>query len=201
MTTLDRTLMTLCTTLPLVSRAYQAAANKMAGDFGLSHASAWPVVMIGRLGDGVRPGAVADALGLEAPSLVRVIEQLVVAGLVLRHDDATDRRAKTLHLTDEGKQCAARLEKALMPFRRQFFTGMDPDDIAACARILTELNAVLAEPLANRPSNRPANTSANKPGAMPANRQAKTPASKPAAATAPSAAITSAKTPARRSAK
>lgn len=146
MTSLDRTLMTLCTTLPLVARAYQSAANRMAADFGLSQASAWPVLMIGRLGDGVRPGAVADALGLEAPSLVRVIEQLVVAGLVLRQDDATDRRAKTLHLTAEGKDCAARLEKALNPFRRQFFKGMDPDDIAACARVLTQLNAVLADP-------------------------------------------------------
>jgi len=140
----DVTLMTLTMALPRVARAYKAAADKMASDFHLSQASAWPVLMIGRLGDGVRPGAVADALALEAPSLVRVVEQLVVAGLVLRHDDAHDRRAKTLHLTAEGKRCAARLEKALLPFRRQLFVNIAPADIDACARVLTALGAALA---------------------------------------------------------
>src|SRR5438445_12362550 len=105
----DHTLMRLTTALTQVARAYKSAANKMSSDFELSHATAWPILMISRLGDGVRPGAVADALGLEPPSLVRVIDQLIDAGLVERQDDASDRRAKTLHLTATGRQCATRL--------------------------------------------------------------------------------------------
>jgi MarR family transcriptional regulator for hemolysin len=115
----------------------------MAGAFDLSHATAWPIVMIGRLGDGVRPGTVANALGLEPPSLVRVIEQLVVAKLVERRDDPGDRRAKTLHLTASGRRSAARLEAALSPFRRQLFANIDAADIAACARVLTQLDLTL----------------------------------------------------------
>lgn len=144
MQTFDQTLMGLTMTLTHVARAYKSAADKMAGDFDLSHATAWPIVMIGRLGDGVRPGAVADALGLEPPSLVRVIDQVVDAGLVERHDDASDRRAKTLHLTAKGRQCATRLEKALIPFRRNLFESIDKSDIAACARVLAALDFVLA---------------------------------------------------------
>lgn len=141
---LDKTLMSLTHTLIHSARTYKAAADRMASDFDLSHASAWPVLMIGRLGDGVRPGVVADALGVEPPSLVRIIDQLVAAGLVLREDCPTDRRAKTLHLTPQGRECAARIEKALVPFRRELFKGMLKEDIEACVRVLTRLDGVLA---------------------------------------------------------
>jgi len=136
--------MSLTTTLTHAARAYKTAADKMAADFGLSQASAWPVVMIGRLGDGVRPGTVADALGVEPPSLVRVIDQLVASGLVERHDDPGDRRAKTLHLSAAGQACATQLERALIPFRRQLFKDIDPADLAACERVLVRLDATLA---------------------------------------------------------
>jgi MarR family transcriptional regulator, transcriptional regulator for hemolysin len=142
---LDHTLMRLTMTLTQVSRAYKAAADKMAADYELSQATAWPVIMIGRLGDGVRPGMVADALGLEPSSVVRVIDQLIAAGLVMRSEDANDRRAKTLHLTAEGRRRAAQLEKALTTFRRTLFRDADPDDIETCLRMLDSLNAAIAD--------------------------------------------------------
>src|SRR4051812_9866863 len=110
---LDHTLMNLAMSLTRTARAYRSVADRLASNYGLSQATAWPVIMISRLGDGVRPGAVAEALGLEPSSLVRVIDQLIDAGLVARHEDASDRRAKTLHLTAEGRRRAAQLEKAL----------------------------------------------------------------------------------------
>jgi MarR family transcriptional regulator for hemolysin len=140
----DKTLMSLTNTLVHVARAYRAAADQVAGDFDLSHASAWPVLMISRLGDGARPGMVADALGIEPPSLVRIIDQLVAAELVLRQEDPSDRRAKTLSLTAAGRSIAERLEAALMPFRRTLFKGMPQADVEACLRVLTQLDQHLA---------------------------------------------------------
>jgi MarR family transcriptional regulator, transcriptional regulator for hemolysin len=141
----DKTLMTLTHTLLQVSRAYKAAADALTADFELSHASAWPVLMISRLGDGVRPGRVAEAVGIEPPSMVRIVDQLVAAGLVLRQDDPTDRRAKTLSLTASGKRIADKLEKALAPFRRELFQDMPQADVEACVRVLVRLDQVLAE--------------------------------------------------------
>ena len=140
MTLHDQTLMNLTMRLTHVARAYKAAADRMAGDFDLSHATAWPMIMISRMGDGVRPGAVADALGLEPPSLVRVLDQLILAGLVERRDDASDRRAKTLHLTPNGRDRAERLEAALRPFRASLFAGIATADIAACTSVLSALD-------------------------------------------------------------
>jgi MarR family transcriptional regulator for hemolysin len=144
MQNLDHTLMNFTMSLTQAARAYKSVADKMVADFGLSQATAWPVVMIGRLGDGVRPGAVAEALGLEPSSLVRVIDQLIDSGLVERYEDASDRRARTLHLTAKGRRCAAQLEKALASFRRKLFEGVDRADIDACARVFDVLNHAIS---------------------------------------------------------
>lgn len=140
----DSSLMQLTMSLTQVARAYKSAADKVAAEFGLSQATSWPVLMIDRLGDGVRPGAVAEALGLEPSSLVRVIDQLIDSGLVERYEDASDRRARTLHLTAEGRRCAAEIEKALIPFRRKLFEGADRTDIDACSRVFDVLNLAIS---------------------------------------------------------
>jgi MarR family transcriptional regulator, transcriptional regulator for hemolysin len=137
--------MALTMALTQVARTYKAAADKMAGDYGLSQATAWPVIMIGRMGNGVRPGMLADALGLEASSVVRLIDQLVDAGLVVRSEDANDRRARTLHLTPEGDQRAAQLEKALTAFRRRLFRGVERTDAETCLAVLQSLHTVIRE--------------------------------------------------------
>lgn len=135
----------LATALPLASRAYRAGADKVAASYGLSEATGLPVLLIGRFGDaGVRPGVLADALGLEPSSLVRVVDQLIDAGLLVRQDDAHDRRAKILNLTAEGKKVASLMESALVPFRASVFGAFAPEDIAACVRVLAGLPDAIA---------------------------------------------------------
>jgi MarR family transcriptional regulator, transcriptional regulator for hemolysin len=142
----DQTLMNLTASLTHAARAYKSAADKVAADYGLSQATGLPVLILGRLGNGVRPGVLADALGIDPSSLVRVIDHLIDGGLLERREDAQDRRAKTLHLTAEGEQRAQQMEKALVPFRRKLFGDVAPADIDACLRVMGALNTALAKP-------------------------------------------------------
>ena len=145
-TTLDQTYIQLATALAQAARAYRAGADKVAASYGLSEATGLPVLLIGRLGEqGVRPGVLADALGLEPSSLVRVIDQLIAAKLLSRQDDPHDRRAKILSLTEEGKHIASLMECALIPFRQQVFGAFDPADVAACLRVLAGLPQAVAD--------------------------------------------------------
>ena len=127
------------------STAYRAAADKVVADFGLSQATGLPVLVISRSGEGgVRPGVLAEMLGLEPSSLVRVIDQLIGNGLVARHEDPQDRRARILQLTEEGIKTAALIEQALKPFRRQLFGGFEAADVEACLRVLSGLPDAIA---------------------------------------------------------
>ncbi|WP_313704621.1 MarR family transcriptional regulator [Massilia sp.] len=143
----DQTLMQLTATLTQASRAYKAMADKVASQYSLSQATALPVLILGRLGqDGVRPGVLAEALGLEASSLVRVVDLLIESGLIERHEDPQDRRAKLLQLTADGKTRARQMEEALIPFRRNLFAGFDQAEIDACLRVLSSIQAQIGKP-------------------------------------------------------
>lgn len=139
----DPKLMATTAHLMVLSRAYRSAADKALLEYGLSQATAWPVILAGRLGDGVRQGALAEALGVEGPSLVRVLDQLVAAGLMERREDAHDRRARTLHLTDAGNALREQVEGVLVNLRRRLFVGVSEDDLEACLRVFDTLKSTL----------------------------------------------------------
>lgn len=139
----DARLMAMTANLMVLSRAYRGAADKALADFGMSQATAWPVILTGRLGDGVRQGVLAEALGVEGPSLVRVLDQLVAAGMIERREDAQDRRAKTIHLTDAGQVLRERIEGVLIQLRRQLFDGVSDADLDVCLRVFDTLKTSL----------------------------------------------------------
>ena len=139
----DSQLMATTANLMVLSRAYRGAADKALADYGLSQATAWPVILAGRLGDGVRQGSLAEALGVEGPSLVRVLDQLVAAGLMERREDPHDRRARTLHLTDAGHALRAQVEEVLVELRRRVFHGVSESDLEACLRVFDALKVSL----------------------------------------------------------
>jgi MarR family transcriptional regulator for hemolysin len=142
----DQTLITLAAALPQVTRAYRAAVDKVAAEFGLSQATGLPVLIMGRMGgEGVRCGVLADRLGVEASTLVRVTDHLIESGLVERREDEQDRRAKTLHLTPEGASRAQKMEQALLPFRRKLFANIAENDVYACLRVLDGLAAAITD--------------------------------------------------------
>ncbi|HKS11594.1 MAG TPA: MarR family transcriptional regulator [Pseudomonas sp.] len=104
--------------------------------YGISEACAVPLLMIVRLGDGVHQVAVAQAAGLESPSLVRLLDQLCKAGLVCRSEDPLDRRAKALSLTAKGRDLAESIEVELVRLRREVLQDIAPADLEAALRVI-----------------------------------------------------------------
>lgn len=126
-----------------LTRIYRREIDKALAAHGLSEARALPVLHIARLGDGVRQGVLAEELGVEGPSLVRILDQLCAAGLVERRDDPSDRRAKTLHLSDDGRALAAVVEAGVDGFRRELMGAISDADLSATLRTLARFEAAL----------------------------------------------------------
>lgn len=139
-------LLHLGASLPILERAYRAAANAAVAHVGVSQAMVWPLVMIGRQGDGLRQGALAELVGIEGPSLTRTVDQLVDAGLIERREDPVDRRARTLHLTDAGTEACEQLEITLRDLRNDVYAGIADADLEACQRVFTALQQRLGSP-------------------------------------------------------
>ncbi|OEC98770.1 MULTISPECIES: MarR family transcriptional regulator [unclassified Rhizobium] len=117
-------------------RQWRRAVDLALSSHGISEAVAAPLLWIGRLGGGVRQVVLATYVGIEGPSLVRLIDQLESMDLVIRKDDPTDRRAKGLWLTPEGEKLASRMEDVLDELRGKILANVDPADIEAAVRVL-----------------------------------------------------------------
>ncbi|MFT7774725.1 MAG: MarR family transcriptional regulator [Roseateles sp.] len=135
--------MTLGVSLSILDRAYRAAANQAVAHVGLSQSMAWPLVMIGRHGEGMRQGVLAELLGIEGPSLARSLDQLVAGGFVERREDSADRRAKTMHLTEAGADACAQIEGTLRTMREELYEGVSDADLQACLRVFTVMQGRL----------------------------------------------------------
>lgn len=77
----------------------------------------------------------ATYIGIEGTSLVRLLDELSAAGLLLRKDDPSDRRAKTIWLTSKGELLAERIETVLGTLRERILAGVSDEDIDAALRV------------------------------------------------------------------
>ena len=127
-----------------LARLWRREADLALANHGLSQATAHPLRVLSGRGKCVRQGALADELGIEGPSLVRLIDLLQSEGLVERREDPTDRRAKTLHMTDKGDAKAEEINRVLRRVRADLLKDISAEDLAVTYDVLQriELRAV-----------------------------------------------------------
>ena len=126
-----------------VARLWRRTANERLDRYGLSHAVAMPLLALWQLGGEARQGAVAEQAGLEGPSLVRLIDLLVAEGLVSRREDATDRRAKILTLTEEGLVRMKSINKVLGDLRHELVALIGDEELETTSSVLQKIQAEL----------------------------------------------------------
>ena len=145
---LDKLHLNISSGMVVASRHWRRICQTTIANYGVSEACAMPLLQISRLGDGVRQVTVAQAVGLESPSLVRLLDQLCNAGFVIRTEDPSDRRAKALSLTDSGRELADAIEAELMHLRREVLKDIDRADLEAALRVLRAFEGANPSPTA-----------------------------------------------------
>ncbi|MEB0208463.1 MarR family winged helix-turn-helix transcriptional regulator [Pseudomonas sp. CCC3.1] len=133
--------MSISTAMVVATRHWRRVCQTTLLNYGISEACAMPLLIIGRLGEGVRQVTVAQAAGMESPSLVRLLDQMCKAGYVLRNEDPSDRRAKTLSLTDTGRALVQSIEAQLVQLRRAALAGVSLADQEAALRVIKAFDA------------------------------------------------------------
>jgi MarR family transcriptional regulator for hemolysin len=129
----------LTLTLVKVARLYRQGVDEALSGLDLSDAMALPVVLLGRRPEGMRQNQLADELGVEGPSLVRLLDRLVEHGLVERLPDPADRRAKIVHLTGAGLAHSRRASHALDAYRSALLSEFSTEDVEAARSLMRRL--------------------------------------------------------------
>ncbi|WDJ98213.1 MarR family transcriptional regulator [Xanthomonas campestris pv. incanae] len=132
--------------LLVASRQWQRLADQAFGEFGLSSACTGPLLMIGRSGGGIRQVALAQQLGMEGPSLVRLLDKLCAQALVRREAHSSDRRANQLWLTEAGQALVGQIEARLVALRAEVFGALSDAEVEVVLKLwglIAEANARL----------------------------------------------------------
>ncbi len=108
---------------------------------GLTDATWRPLVHLHILGVDVRQKDLAASLGIEGPSLVRLIDSLIAKGLIERSEDVRDRRAKLLSLTPEGLNMVDRIRKTATCLEDGIFSSFSDDELAKFADFVQRLES------------------------------------------------------------
>lgn len=93
--------------------------------------------------DGQTPGEIAEAIGVEGPTVVRALQRMAAAGIVVRKKHPTDGRQVVIHLTVEGARLRRHVPRLLRQVEEQALAEFSNAERAQLLALLERLGANL----------------------------------------------------------
>jgi DNA-binding MarR family transcriptional regulator len=127
-----------------VARLMRTVYDRRVRSLGLTRSQWWVLNHLFR-GDGVTQTELAETLEIEKPTLGRLLDRLEAKGWVRREDDATDRRAWRVYLTDEVGPAMRELRAVAAELRRDALAGLSAAERERFVDTLLAIKANLAK--------------------------------------------------------
>ena len=118
---------------------------------GLSQSTWRALVHLAHMGDGILQKDLAIGMGIEGPSLVRLLDNLEKDGLIDRRADDRDRRAKALYLTPLGRARHRDVTTIADAVRAQLLANSSEADMRTCLKVFDEIRAIAEQHLTEQP--------------------------------------------------
>jgi MarR family transcriptional regulator, transcriptional regulator for hemolysin len=128
------------------ARLLRTYADQRARGLRMTHAQ-WAVMAGVYRCQGVKQSELAEALDLAPITVARLLDKLVDAGWVERRDDAHDRRANRLYLTEKATPMLLELGALSEAIMRKALAGLEEGEIDGLIRGLGQIKANLKSEL------------------------------------------------------
>jgi MarR family transcriptional regulator for hemolysin len=121
--------------LASLSRGWRAELDRRLADLGLSQARWLVLLHLARFQEAPTQRELAQSVGVEGPTLARLLDSLESQGLVKRQAVVEDRRAKRILLSDTARPLIEKIETIATALRHELFEGIDVNDLRVCMRV------------------------------------------------------------------
>jgi MarR family transcriptional regulator for hemolysin len=118
--------------------------NALRTTTGDSHARWVTLLWVGMMAGRARIGELAEQIGVELPTLVRLLNRLERERLVERRALGDSNRAKTVVLTARGRRESAAMNEVVAQERAEFLRDVDEERLTAALGLLDDLLAKYA---------------------------------------------------------
>lgn len=115
-----------------VSRRWRTRLNERLKVTGLTQARWGTLLHLARGGPNMTQRELAEHVGIEGPTLVRLLDALEAQGLLERLPVEGDRRAKHIRLTDAAAPLLRQINHIAADLRREIFADLKKDDLKTC---------------------------------------------------------------------
>ncbi len=127
-----------------VSRTWRSVVDGRLADLGLTDTTWVPLFHLHAADQALTLKQLAQRVGLDSSTLVRVVDLLESRGLVVRETDASDRRSKSLRLTEQGLAVVADVRGKLYQVEAQVLASMDARTVSTLREGMQQLHERLA---------------------------------------------------------
>ena len=121
--------------LAQMSRGWRAELDRRLAGLGLSQARWLVLLHLARFDEAPTQRELAQSVGVEGPTLARLLDSLEAQGLVQRHAVVEDRRAKKIVLSDSARPLIEQIEAIATALRQELFVGIDEEEARNCLRV------------------------------------------------------------------
>lgn len=124
----------------IVARRWRRELDAALALAGLSDATWSPLVHLDETGGGISQKHLAGLVGVDASTLVRLIDILEQKGWITRLADVNDGRSRLVHLTDAGREQVRLIRERLELTELALLEGMDDADVATTLKFIDALD-------------------------------------------------------------
>ena len=121
--------------LAQLSRAWRAELDRRLSGLGLSQARWLVLLHLALLKEPPTQRELAQTVGVEGPTLARLLDGLEAQELVRRIAVPEDRRAKKIALSPQARPLIEKIEAISAQLRKEVFAGIDEDELRRCQKV------------------------------------------------------------------
>lgn len=129
----------------LVARRYRAMLDEKLRPMGYGTARMEALSTIARSPEPSAQIAIAKRIGIEGPTLTRMLDTLEADGLVVRRQDPNDRRTKLIELTEDGRRALQEISAVAHAFRASVLTNLSDAELDQVNSITGKLMETLCD--------------------------------------------------------
>jgi MarR family transcriptional regulator for hemolysin len=126
-----------------MSRGWRAELDRRLAGLGLSQARWLVLLHLARFGEPPTQRELAQSVGVEGPTLARLLDSLEAQGLVERQAVIEDRRAKKIMLCPPARPLIEQIETIANALRAELFMGVDEEELSTAMRVHSRILANL----------------------------------------------------------
>jgi MarR family transcriptional regulator for hemolysin len=129
--------------LHATARTWRQTLDRRMKDLGISQSGWMAIALVAKKNQPQSQIELANAMGIEGPSMVAVLDKLSKVGLITREPSPTDRRVKLVMLTEAGAALYRKVVSKATAFRKDFLRDVDPKQLLQATELLEQLQTML----------------------------------------------------------